>query len=62
MWKLIITQHRVTESGYKLGNEVEFVSEDISKLTRIVEYFSNMTDLKTEYTIVREEEEEDDGK
>lgn len=60
MWKLIITQRTVTDYGYDRKDQVEFVTDDVGKLTRIVDYFSTMTDKETKYTIVREGEEEDD--
>lgn len=59
MWKLIIKQSKATDYGYDREEQVEFVSEDVSKLTRIIDYFNNMTELRTEYTIVREEKKDE---
>lgn len=60
MWKLIINQTSKTDYGYDSHDEVEFKAEDVSKLTRIIDYFSAMTGKETKYTIVREGE--NDGK
>jgi hypothetical protein len=57
MWKLIITQRTVTDYGYDRKDQVEFVTDDVGKLTRIIDYFSTMTNKETEYAIVRGEEE-----
>jgi hypothetical protein len=62
MWKLIIKQFKPTDYGYDREEQVEFVSEDIAKLTRIIEYFNGMTNKKTEFVIRKvDEEEKKDG-
>ncbi|MBR5584188.1 MAG: hypothetical protein IKW21_06640 [Lachnospiraceae bacterium] len=58
MWKLIINQSGTTEYGYDAHDAVEFIADDIRKLTGIIEYVSNMNNKKTEYIIRKEEEQE----
>lgn len=59
MWKLIIKQFKPTDYGYDREEQVEFVSDDVSKLSRIIDYFVNMTEVETAYTIVREEKKDE---
>ena len=57
MWKLIINQSSTTEYGYDAHDAVEFIADDICKVTGIIEYVSNMNSKKTEYIIRKEEEQ-----
>ncbi len=53
MWKLTITQKRKSEfSEYMVTESIEFVSTNITRLTRLIETISVYeTDIETTYKI-----------